>query len=291
MSIPETLQEQLEEQLSRVARLRFRQDETLLPEQLLALAQLHGMAEQHALAKKAYEEAQPLLRKRGLISEQAEAILGQAVATLHEGDAKEALLLLNDALVVYREAKDVVGEGGCHAAAAEICRGLGDDEAARDGFLAALEHFRKGHAHGREARILMDLGDLEMVAGRYAEARAYFEESLPIAEEHLDAEQVAQCALLLGEAAGLQGDHVRARSALERALPHYAQHGPAPLHARAAWDLGLSLYYLGALDAAEASLRIAQTRYHEAGHVDEVTRCDQAIAQVHKKRGGAGPSA
>lgn len=281
---PDVLKQQLEEQLSRVARLRFRQDEEALGEQLLALAQLHGMAEDHAAAAKIYAEAQPVLRKKRKLSEQAEAVLGQAVATMHTGDTREALLLISDAVAICREAKDAKTEGNCNAAAAEICRSLGDDEAAREGFKEALVLFRSVHAHGREAQVLVDLGDLEMVAARYAEARALFAEALPLASEAGDAALAAQCALLLGESAGLIGDHAEARDVLLQAQPHYTAVGPAALTARVAWDLGLSHYYLGEYDAAEAQLRIAREYYGLAGHPDEVTRTDQALAAVNAKR-------
>lgn len=277
------LQAQLTEQLSRVARLRFRQDEDALGEQLLALAQLHGMAEDHAAAAKIYAEAQPVLRKKKKLTEQAEAVLGQAVATLHSGDTREALMLISDAVAICREAEDAKAEGNCHAAAAEICRSLGDDASARDGFLEALRLFRLAHVHGREAQVLVDLGDLEMAAARYAEARAYFAEALPLAQEANEHALVAQAALLLGESAGLIGDHRAAQVALELAQPHYAAHGPVALAARVAWDLGLSLYYLGDHAGAEVQLLDARARYVEAGHPDEVTRADQALANVRKK--------
>jgi len=281
---PEELKQTLELQLSRVARLRFRQDDDALGEQLLALAQLHGMAEDHAAAAKIFAEAQPVLRKKRKLSEQAEAVLGQAVATMHTGDTREALLLISDAVAICREAGDAKTEGNCNAAAAEICRSLGDDEAARAGFTEALALFRSVHAHGREAQVLVDLGDLDMAAARYPEALARFTEALPLAREAGDAALAAQCALLLGETAGLIGDHVQAREALLEAQPHYAAVGPAALTARVAWDLGLSHYYLGDYAEAEAQLSAAREHYAAAGHPDEVTRTEQALAAVRTKR-------
>lgn len=287
MSTPAELQELLQEQKSRIARMRFRQEEDELGEQLLALAQLHGMLEEHAAAAETYAEALPFLRKQKQHSEQGEALLGQGVATLHQGNTREALLLISDAVACYREGKDELGEAGCHAAAAEVCRSLGDDETARAGFEQALELFRKVHAHGREARVLVDLGDLAMAAADYAQALARFEEALPLAQEAKDDALVGQCAMLLGESAGLMGDHATARTALELALPHYTRVGPKALEARAAWDLGLSLYYLGALSESEATLQQAKAAYAAVGHADEVTRTEQALATVRAKAAAA----
>ena len=64
MSTPAELQELLQEQKSRIARMRFRQEEDLLGEQLIALAQLHGMLEEHAAAAATYAEAMPFLKKQ-----------------------------------------------------------------------------------------------------------------------------------------------------------------------------------------------------------------------------------
>ena len=270
MSTPAELQELLQEQKSRIARMRFRQEEDELGEQLLALAQLHGMLEEHAAAAETYAEALPFLRKQKQHSEQGEALLGQGVATLHQGNTREALLLIADAVACYREGKDELGEAGCHAAAAEVCRSLGDDETAPGGLRAgpgALPQGARPRPRGARAG---GPGDLAMAAADYAQALARFEEALPLAQEAKDDALVGQCAMLLGESAGLMGDHATARTALELALPHYARVGPKALEARAAWDLGLSLYYLGALSESEATLQQAKAAYAAVGHADEV---------------------
>lgn len=281
MDVPrERVLERLQQQKNEVAGLRFRQEDAGLPDALLVLAKLHGLADEHASARAAYEEAIRLYRTGRNRKGQAECLHGLAAAFANDGNARDALLALDEAAGLYRQEKDAAGEGACHAAAAELLRSLGDSAQAEVGFQHALELFRKAHDHGREAGVLVDLGDLRMAAGDYAAARALFEEALPLAHEKGEREQVALCALLLGEAAGLQGDHAAAREPLALAAAAYEGLQDVAYAARAHWDLGLAHFFVGELPLALSRLESARAHYVQMGHGEDVARADKAIATV-----------
>lgn len=277
------LQAQLQAQKDALFSMRLADDTQGVADGLLNLARLQGILEQHKDARVSYEEAVQLFRKQKNATAEAECLRGIGVVCAHLADVRGALVHLSEAAGIYKEEKDVPGEALCHAAAAEVVRATGDLEQAEAGMSAALELFRQVHDHPREAALLLDIGDIRMERGKYAEARESYREALPIARDQ-KGELLARCLLLLGEAEGFSKNHAEARTCSREAAELFHRAGDAANEARARWDQGMALFFLGQHVEATGVFERTRELFEALGDSDGLIRVRNVLASLAAKQ-------
>jgi eukaryotic-like serine/threonine-protein kinase len=141
---------------------------------------------------------------------------------------------------------------------------LGDYDSARVFWKQANDIFLQLDDLNGATRTGQNLGLLEIVRGRWAEARRLLDESLVTAERQHMAEEAAVSRRNLAELALLQGEHTAALEQLERALPLFVERQDL----RGLVDIGLLrarlLLGVGAADRAERELAVLAERLPQA---------------------------
>jgi tetratricopeptide (TPR) repeat protein len=273
------IEDAIQRQRNQLATLRITGSPAEVAHGLVNLAELHGMLEDHAASRQAYEEALSLFQTAGNKSGQAQALFGLGVSKANFEDHPGAIEYIAKAALLFNEAKDRQGEALCRAAIGESLRSMGEPKGAEEKYQEALIIFRQYREHqGRVASLLMDIGDIRMEAGDFEAARGRFLEALSILEQGEEPEPLALCHLLLGEAEGFLKNHEGARPHLLQAVELYAQLHDHVYEARARWDLGLACYFMKDWPAARAQFEAVLPLYEEHGRMNEVAKVKNILA-------------
>lgn len=273
------IEEALQKQRNALAALRLTGSPAEVGHGLISLAELHGMLEDHAGSRQAYEEALGLFQTAGNKAGQAQALFGLGVSRAHFEDHKGAIEYIAKAAMLFNEVKDKEGEALSRAAIGESLRSLGQSKGAEEKYQEALILFRQSkHHQDRVASLLLDIGDLRMEAGDFETARGRFVEALSILEKSEDPEPLALCHLLLGEAEGLLKNHEGARPHLLQAAELYEQLHDHVYESRARWDLGLACYFTKDWPASRKQFEAVVPLFEEQGRHDEVAKVKNILA-------------
>jgi len=272
------LRDAVQKQRNHLATVRFGGDAGAIGKELLELAELHGLLEEHAESRTHYEEALGHFRQAKDKRGEAQALFGLGVVRANFEDHKGAMEHIAKAALLFNESKDREGEALCRAGIGESLRALGDRDAAAEKYQEALILFRQLKNRARITALLMDLGDLRMEGGDYAAARGRFLEALPLAEEDEDPVPAALCNLLLGECEGLLGNPEGARPHLLAAVNAYADLHDHLYEARARWDLGLACYHAQDWAAAREQFEAVLPLYEEQGRAEEAAKVKSVLA-------------
>jgi tetratricopeptide (TPR) repeat protein len=273
------IEEAIQRQRNELATLRITGSPVEVGQALVGLAELHGMLEDHAASRQAYEEALGFFQKENNKPGQAQALFGLGVSRANFEDHKGAIELIAKAALLFNESKDRDNEALCRACIGESLRAMGQTKGAEEKYQEALIIFRQSKQHqDRVASLLLDLGDMRMESGDFEAARTRFLEALSILEKGEDPEPLALCHLLLGEAEGLLKNHEAARPHLLQAAELYSQLHDHVYESRARWDLGLACYFLKDWPASREQFEAVVPLFEEQGRHDEVGKVKNILA-------------
>jgi tetratricopeptide (TPR) repeat protein len=133
-------------------------------------------------------------------------------------------------------------------------RAEGDLDGARRLYAAEAERLRGGADRLRYGRIVQDLGETELAAGRYREAAGHGLECAAVFEAAGNpAEQQIGCFTIAGRARVYEGEYAQASEVLQRALQLARAKGLAQGEVAALNDIGSARYYMGDYSTAHDS--------------------------------------
>ncbi|HSK80017.1 MAG TPA: tetratricopeptide repeat protein [Thermoanaerobaculia bacterium] len=243
-----------------------------------------------AEARKAYEEALPVLQEIGDRSREAKALNNLAALLSEQGDYAGVITLLERSLAIKRETGDLPGTALALANLGNLLRVRGDVRGAHRRIEEALSIQRKlGDSYGI-AFCLRGLSRILAKEGKPAEARAALEEALALSQKTGDAEGVAQALLALGGLAGEAGQPGRAREHYLRALAEFERLGSTAdvIHTRI--TLAEQDFEQGRLEAARAGYEEALAAALKLGNGLYEEHARKGLAQVDEKRKERGPT-
>jgi tetratricopeptide (TPR) repeat protein len=183
-----------------------------------------GLAESqsdHAEARRMFEACLELRRKLGNPVDIAATLSTLTLARLQSGDIGGAEQSELEALGIFREVGDKLGEAICLVHLGQVCQRAGKDGEARARLqegLRVAEQIKNKEAEG-ECRLV--LGELAYEAGVLSDAEASFERSLVVCREAADKRGEANATRWLGKCDGQQGRVAGGLEKLRAALRAY----------------------------------------------------------------------
>jgi tetratricopeptide (TPR) repeat protein len=149
------------------------------------------------------------------------------LGTVHRilGEYEAAKIKYKEALELYRQIDDQLGEANCIRAQGIVHRILREYEAAKYLFQAALTLFRQLKTQLGEANCVRALGDVHLELDEYAEAAARYGEALALYRQIKNPLGEAHCVWALGYFYQVQGEYQKARMYYENALAMYRRIG------------------------------------------------------------------
>ena len=153
--------------------------------------------------------------------------------------------------------RNIVGQGWCRVALAEVARKHGRFEKAASWLDSARESFAAAGADDGIGQVLHLAGTLAAQQGDYDTAQARYEESLAIRERLADRASMGGLFSNLGVIAEYRGDYAAARAANTRALELRTAVGDR-------WAIGVSLNNLGMIALHESAWEEARERFAES---------------------------
>jgi tetratricopeptide (TPR) repeat protein len=188
-----------------------------------------------------------------------------------------ALMVHEHAARAAQQAGDETGYAGALAAGAIAEIFLGRHEAAARGLEKALHIFRRHHRPVETARVLNNLGIVNVRMGRYEEAIDYSQQSLDLARSLGDRTAQARSLINLGNLAGRREQPDAAVEHYREALAAYREAGDRNGEAVALSNLGNAERKRGRYDSAEDHLvqalelnRELRKRHTEADTLDNL---------------------
>ncbi len=172
----------------------------------------------NAEAVQMLEACLDLRRKLGQPVETAATLSTLSLVRLHAGDATKAREGEEEAVTIFRQQEDRIGEAIGLLHLGEICAYIADDAAARDNFERCLAIAKDIESREIEAECERWLGESALEAGDVAAARARFVRSLEVCREAEDKRNEATVLWWMGKTALAAGDWELARIRLSDAL-------------------------------------------------------------------------
>jgi tetratricopeptide (TPR) repeat protein len=179
----------------------------------------------YAAACAEYEEALRLYRQVGDVLGEATCIRSLGDTALDRSDHAEARQRYETALPLYRQVGSVLGEANCIHSLGNIALARSDHAEARQRYEAALLLYRQVGNVLGEANCIWSLGQIAFERSDHAEARQRFETALPLHRQVGNVLGEANCIQSFGDLAFERSDHAEARQRFETALPLHRQAG------------------------------------------------------------------
>jgi tetratricopeptide (TPR) repeat protein len=174
-------------------------------------------------AREAYEQALPLYRQVGNVLGEANCIQGLGDIALERSDLDAAREAYEQALPLYRQVGDVLGEANCIRRLGEGALRRSDLDAAREAYEQALPLYRQVGDVLGEANCIQGLGDIALKRSDLDAAREAYEQALPLYRQVGNVLGEANCIQSLGDIALARFDHDAACEAYQQALLLYAR--------------------------------------------------------------------
>jgi predicted ATPase len=168
---------------------------------------------------------------------QAHALYVGAALAATQSDHAEARAMLQTCLALRRNLGNLKEIAATLSTLAVAQLQGGDWRAAREGDLEALRLFRDAGERVGEAIVLLQLGQIAHFAGDIAEARQRLQDSLVLSRDIGHRETEGECELMLGEIAFETDDQGAARRHFERSATICAEAADKNGEAKAAWWL------------------------------------------------------
>ncbi len=186
--------------------------------------------------------------------------------SLYQGDYASAQAHYEQALALYREDDDRVGESALLNNLGSLAANRGDYASARDYYEQTLRLKREIGDRQSEGLVLNNLGSAATNLGDYAAARAYFEQALHAYRAVGDRRAEATTLNNLGVVSVHQGEYPRAQGYLEQALDLRRELGDRQGESSTLDNLGIVAVRLGDHAGARACLQEALRLCREIGN-------------------------
>jgi predicted ATPase/DNA-binding SARP family transcriptional activator/DNA-binding CsgD family transcriptional regulator len=209
------------------------------------------------------------------------------MAFIHD-DYGLATALDEEALALYREARDIGGIAKCLTGLGEQAAVQGDYQRATRLLEESLASFREGEDHSGAAFALSRLAQIAISSTHYTRATELLEESLALNREVGNGRGIAFCLSILGYTSIRLGDPVRARRLLEESIALVRQAQLAE-DAYTTFALGLAAMLKGEHERAEQFIaegfvlaRDRQNKLHTIQGIETAAMLAASKAQAAK---------
>ena len=221
---------------------------------------------------------------------QAHALYVGAVLAENQSDHSQAFNMLQTCLALRRGLGNPVDIAMTLSTLSVVQLQVGDAQSAAAGETEALQIFRQLEDRVGEAIGLLHLGQIAIYAGHDAQATSHLEQALAISSDIKHMELEAECELVLGEAACEAGDGAGAQSRFARSLAVCQEAGDRRGEANALWWLGKVALQDGEVATARNHLGKALHTFRAFEMWEELLGCleDHAgLAQIDGRIGDA----
>ena len=191
------------------------------------------------------EVAERAIEAHGTPFQQAQIWKAFGDLAYYRSDHDGARARYEQALPLYQQAGDVLGEANCIRGLGDIALARSDHDGARARYEQALPLYQQVGSVRGEANCISGLGDIALARSDLDGARARYEQALPLYQQVGDVLGEANCITGLGDIALRKSDHGGARARYEQALPLY-QAIPEP------YSTGWTFVRLARLDSADS---------------------------------------
>jgi tetratricopeptide (TPR) repeat protein len=216
---------------------------------------------------------------------QGHALYVSACLATSQSDHTEARAMLEICLGLRRRLGNPVDIAATLSTLSLARLQAGDAEGAEAAEHEALEIFRDVGDRLGEAIGHLHLGQIAVMLGDGAMARAHLEPCLALARELKNQEAEGECELVLGKAAYVAGDRQQARLWLTRSLTVCREAGDKRGEANAVWWLGRCDLEDGDVNAAHVRLGDAVRAFRAFGMREEALGCLEDHAIVAREQG------
>ncbi|XXX77239.1 tetratricopeptide repeat protein [Sorangium sp. So ce134] len=148
----------------------------------------------------------------------------------------------------------------------------------------ALEAARRGGDTRREALCIESLGDIARARSQHEEARARYDQALPLYRKVGDVRGEANCIKGLGDIARARSQHEEARARYDQALPLYRKVGNVLGEASCIQSLGDIARARSQHEEARARYDQALPLYRKVGNVLGEANCIQSLGDIARAR-------
>ncbi|HEX8493663.1 MAG TPA: tetratricopeptide repeat protein [Pyrinomonadaceae bacterium] len=268
-------------------RLRGQSGKELALARLLRRAGLGFIARYRwAEAESALTEAVKLYRRFGNEnSELAELLNYQADILLWRNNYHQAVAALLEALRIYQQSGEVLGEANCIQTLGDIALRRSQYDEARERFEQALSLYRQVDDVLGEANCIYRLGEIALRRLQYDEARERFEQALPLYKHIGSVLGEANCIQNLGVIALKRSQYDEARERFEQALPLFQQVGEVLGEANCIQYLGVIALRRSQYDEARERFEQALSLYRQIGDVLGEANCIQGLGDITLAKG------
>ena len=231
-----------------------------------------------------YEQALPLYRQVGDLLGEANCIQGLGYIALSCSDLDGATTQHEQALALYRQVGSVLGEAYCIQGLGDIALRRFDYDGATARYERALPLFRQVGNVLGEAYCIQGLGDIARDRSDYDGATARYERALPLFRQVGSVLGEANCIQGLGYIALSRADLDGAAARYERALPLFRQVGDVLGEAYCIQGLGDIARDRSDLDGATARYERALPLFRQVGSVLGEANCIQGLGYIALSR-------
>lgn len=244
----------------------------------------------HEVARARYDQALSLFGEVNDVLGQANCIQNLGELCLTRSDHEGARARFEQALPLYQKVGSVLGEANCITNLGDIALRRSDLETARKSFERALPLFEQSNDLLGEANCIKYLGEIALLRSESDDARAKYEKALLLYQNLGDLLGEANTVRALGDVDLKCSDFAAAAGHYEKALPLFRQVGNVLGEANCVHSLGNVEYWTSNLDAAERRYKSALPLYQIVGSVRGEAHCLRSLADVALKRADHGPA-
>jgi tetratricopeptide (TPR) repeat protein len=181
---------------------------------------------------------------------------------------------------VARRLGDVLGQANCINSLGNIALARSDHDQARARYQEALPLYEQVGALLGQANCIKSLGNIALARSDHDQARARYQEALPLYEQVGDVLGQANCISSLGNIALRRSDHDQARARYQEALPLYEQVGALLGQANCVVSLGDIALERSDHDQARVRYQEALPLYVQVGDVLGQANCINSLGNI-----------
>jgi tetratricopeptide (TPR) repeat protein len=247
---------------------------------LYAVANVAVEHSENDLARAQYEQALSLYQQESDAVGEANCLRNLGNIALRLSDHDTARSKFEQALPLYRQTSSFVGEANCIKGLGDIALAHSDHGVASARYQEALRLHRQAKDVLGEANCIRSLGDIVLRTSDREAAAARYEEALALYRRAGDVLGEANCIRGLGDIAWRDSDHEAAADRYEEALALYQQTGDVLGQANCIMSLGQIALRTSRQDTASAQYNRALPLYQRAGSVLGEANCVMSLGEI-----------